>query len=467
MSAMFFKTINKITGKIGFQLAVWYSGLILAGMMILFIITYFFLSSTLKTRDRQEIQSEVSELTTEFQSGGIEGITKFVNSHLSKRLKSILYIRIADKKNKTMFQFSPHRHKIDHIRFLEQLEPVEDKWITLEKNGNNLELNFQTAYLSSEHILQVGMSSSERDAILKHFRNLFLIRAIPFIIIGIICGIFLSFRTLKPLRNIISTVEAIDIGRMDSRVPRTGTGDELDELARLFNDMLDKISNLLSGMKDSLDNVAHDLRTPLTRLRIISETAMNELPDGSPDRRAHESMIEESERILKMLTTLMDISEAETGTMTLNKKHINLHDLVFPIYDLYLVVAESKYIQINMDIPSDITIFADPNKISQAIANLLDNAVKFTSNSGMIKINAHMDNNQVFIAISDNGIGIPEQDILKIWNRLFRGDQSRSQKGLGLGLSLVKAIVNAHQGDITVSSMPHKGTTFSIVLHKK
>jgi signal transduction histidine kinase len=458
---------NKVTGKIGFRLAVWYSGLILAGMVILFFITYFFLSSTLQTRDEQEINSEVSELTNVFDSSGIEGIKIFIHTHLSKRLKSILYIRIADKNNQTLFHFSPSTREINHLDFLERSYPVENNWITMKKSGNIHELNFQTRYLSTKHILQIGMSSEGRDAILRHFQNLFLMRAIPIIVIGIIGGIFLSFRTLKPLRNIISTMNAIDIGKMDSRIPRTGTHDELDELARLFNDMLDKISHLLTGMKESLDNVAHDLRTPLTRLRNISETELNELPAGNPARRAHESMLEETERILKILETLMDISEAETGVMSLKKEQISLHDLIFPIYDLYLVVAETKDIHIKMDIPSDITIFADPNKISQVIANLLDNAVKFTPPNGTVEINARMKDNQVIIDISDTGMGIPEQDILKIWNRLFRGDQSRSQKGLGLGLSLVKAIVSAHNGDIAVSSSFGKGTTFSIIFDNK
>lgn len=464
---MFFRQIHKITGKIGFRLAAWYTGLILGGMVILYLITYFFLSSTLQTRDYQEIESEISELTSEFNTGGFKEIKTFVDFHLSKRLKSILFIRIADKNNHTLFQFSPFKKKTDHIHFLEQTNPVENKWITLKINEDNIELNFQTKYLSSEHILQVGMGSNERNSILDHFQNLFLVGAIPLIILGIICGIFLSFRTLKPLRHIITTVEAIDIGKMDSRVPLTETGDELDELARLFNGMLDRISNLLTGMKESLDNVAHDLRTPLTRLRHNCETALNELPIDDPSRKAHESTLEESERILNMLTTLMDISEAETGTMTLNKEQINLHDLVFPIYDLYLVVAEEKNIQINMDISSDITIFADPNKISQVIANLLDNAVKFTPDNGTINIDAARKNGQIIIVIQDNGIGISEQDILKIWDRLFRGDQSRSQKGLGLGLSLVKAIVTAHDGNIAVSSKPGKGTIFSITFQNR
>lgn len=464
---MSLKKIHKITGKIGFRLTVWYSGLILAGTILLFLITFFFLSATLRNRDHQEIQSEISELTTAFNSEGIEGIDVFVSSHLSGRLKNILYIRVAGKNNRTLLHFSPSETGMDFIRDLERSEPAADQWITLKKDEFRLELDFLTSALSSEYVLQVGKSSQERDIVLSHFRNLFLKWALPIIIIGILCGIFLSIRTLKPIRHIITTVEAIDIGKMDSRVPRTETGDELDELARLFNDMLERISNLLKGMRDSLDNVAHDLRTPLTRLRNISEDALSQLPDGSPGRRAHESILEESERILKMLSTLMDISEAETGAMRLNRERINLNDLVFPIYDLYLVVAESKGIQIHMEISPDITIFADPNKISQAIANLLDNAVKFTSENGVIHIRANQHPDRVVLTISDNGIGIPEQDIPRIWNRLYRGDQSRSQKGLGLGLSLVKAIVSAHNDEITVSSKPQKGTSFSIIFRKR
>jgi signal transduction histidine kinase len=462
-----FRQINKITGKIGFRLAVWYSGLILAGTLLLFVTTFFFLSSTLTKRDHQEIQSEISELTSEFNSGGIEGIDLFVHSHLSKRLRNILYIRVADRNNQTLFLTSPPRRDTNFIRYLEQSDPAESPWLSFKEHRSGIDLDFFTNHLTPDYFLQVGKNSEERDVILNHFRNLFLKWAIPILFIGSICGVFLSFRTLKPIRQIIHTVESIDIGKMDSRVPRTGTGDELDELARLFNEMLHKIGNLLTGMKDSLDNVAHDLRTPLTRMRNISEEALNELPVDNPGRRAHESMLEESERILKMLSTLMDISEAETGTMLLNKEKINLYNLVFPIYDLYLVVAESKEIQIEIDIPYDITIFADPNKISQAIANLLDNAVKFTPDYGMITIRAKQDRDLVLLSIQDNGTGIPEQDIPKIWNRLYRGDHSRSQKGLGLGLSLVKAIVAAHNDDITVSSRPGAGTSFSIVFHRQ
>ena len=461
---MFLKNLKKLTGKIGFRLALWYSSLIIAAIVVLFHTSYYFLSSTLQRRDFQEIQSEISELGTEFKSGGIEGVKTFVNSHLSSRLKDILIIRFADSKNSTQYLFSPFKTGTFDTSQLDQKLPHDGEWTTIKQIGSRHKLNVLTTFLNSNTILQVGMNSRDREEILHHFRQLFVIGVTPLIIIGIIFGVILSINTLKPLRHIINTVETIDIGKMDSRVPRTGTGDELDELARLFNDMLDKINRLIKGMKDSLDNVAHDLRTPLTRLRNISENALFEKTDQNTGHDAHENILEESERILKMLDALMDISEAETGVMTLKKQTIPLNDLVYPIYDLYLMVAETKQISITCDISKAMMIFADPDRISQVIANLLDNAVKFTPENGSIFIQAATENTNLVIRISDNGMGIPESEIEQIWDRLYRGDQSRSQKGLGLGLSLVKAIVNAHKGHISVQSKPGDGTTFCLVL---
>lgn len=464
---MFLTSLDKITQKIGFRLAAWYSALIISSMAVLFLIAYFFLSSTLENRDIQEVQSEISELETELFGGGIEGIRSFVESHLSNRLKRQLFIRIADHDNCTLYQFSPFSEDRFDIASLEKKTLIDGQWLRLNNPKDNAELAIQTSLIEPDLALQIGMSSHLRETVLNHFRQLFLMGVIPLILTGIIFGAFLSVHILKPLRHIIDTVKSIDIGKMDTRVTRTETGDELDDLARLFNEMLDKISHLITGMKDSLDNVAHDLRTPLTRMRNASEAALLSLPENSPGHEAHESVLEESERILKMLDTLMDISEAETGVMTLNKAEKPLKALIFPIHDLYQVVAETRQITLTLDIPEDLTIIADPPRISQAIANLLDNAVKFCPDKGTVHTEAFNQNDRLIIRIHDSGMGIPEQEIERIWDRLYRGDQSRSQKGLGLGLSLVKAIVHAHEGQISVSSQPGHGSVFTISLPNK
>jgi signal transduction histidine kinase len=251
---------------------------------------------------------------------------------------------------------------------------------------------------------------------------------------------------------------------METRVQRTGTGDELDELVRLFNLMLEKIESLINAMKGSLDNVAHDLRTPMTRLRNIAEMALQSHGDEALCREALAECIEESDRILTMLNTLMDISEAETGVMTLDRKAVDISALMESVLEVYSHVAEEKGLAIHISPREGLCVTADHNRMSQVLANLLDNAIKYTPSGGKIFLETSQRHGEVIIRIEDTGIGISQENLPRIWDRLFRGDQSRSQKGLGLGLSLVKAIVLAHSGRVKVSSEPGKGSVFIIYL---
>jgi signal transduction histidine kinase len=165
-----------------------------------------------------------------------------------------------------------------------------------------------------------------------------------------------------------------------------------------------------------------------------------------------------------MLNTLMDISEAETGTMKLALETINLPDLIRSVIDLYEIIAEEKKITIHASLPDKLPIEADRVRIQQALANLIDNAIKYTPPGGRIEVSAEPDDQQVVIRVRDTGMGISTEDLPRIWDRLYRGDKSRSQKGLGLGLCLVKAVVEAHHGKVEVASQPGNGSLFTIIL---
>ena len=158
----------------------------------------------------------------------------------------------------------------------------------------------------------------------------------------------------------------------------------------------------------------------------------------------------------------MDISEAETGTMRLKLGTLNLTRLIREMLELYQYVAENNSIVVLMDCGEDVCIAADLNRMRQVVANLLDNAIKYNQPGGRVVISARLAGNQAVISFRDTGIGIRAEELPNIWDRLYRGDKSRSQPGLGLGLSLVKAIVRAHRGDVEVHSEPGAGSDFTI-----
>ena len=271
----------------------------------------------------------------------------------------------------------------------------------------------------------------------------------------------LTQRGLRPVRELAATARrVVESGDLSQRVPERGTRDELAEVSALVNRMLDHNQRLVAGMRDALDNVAHDLRTPLTRLRGTAELALRDR-DPASAREALADCIEESDRVLVMLRTLMDISEAETGIMRLERTRVALDRLVGEVAELYAQVAEEAGIELRVDAESA-AIDADAARLRQAIGNLVDNALKYTPRGGIVTIAVAREAETAVVRVSDTGEGIPEEALPRIWDRLYRAESSRSRPGLGLGLSLVAAIAKAHGAEVGVSSTPGAGSTFTL-----
>jgi signal transduction histidine kinase len=209
--------------------------------------------------------------------------------------------------------------------------------------------------------------------------------------------------------------------------------------------------------------VAHDLRTPIARLRSRAEMALVTSGDEHTCREALADVIEESDRVSSLLTTLMDISEAETGVMQLHKTPVDVAEVCAETVDLYEDVAEQKAITLQSSAPPGLVVNADRARIRQVLANLVDNAVKYTPAHGRVTIAAVGQGDQVTIRVSDTGPGIAPEHLDHIWDRLYRGDVG-GEPGLGLGLSLVRAIVKAHGGTVGVETKLGEGTTFLISL---
>jgi signal transduction histidine kinase len=296
-----------------------------------------------------------------------------------------------------------------------------------------------------------------------HLRRAFYKVALPALIVGLALGWLVTHYGLRPLRRLDQTVRHIlATGKTSARVPVDSDRGEMNALVGLFNQMLDRNEKLMSAMHEALDNVAHDLRTPMTRLRGSAEDALLNANDTSACREALKDCMEESERVLTMLQVLMDVAEAETGAMPLNREDVQLGELAAQVIELYELVAEESGVTVVADIPEGVGVHADPTRLRQVLSNLVDNAIKYSRKGQRVTLSARALERHTELSVTDEGVGIPPGEQSKIWDRLYRGDLSRSQRGLGLGLSLVKAMVEAHGGSVSVSSQVDQGSCFTL-----
>ena len=466
---MSLKFLNQARQTIGLRLALGFLTIFILSSLILFVLTYVFLYLSIQKKDKEIIKTEFKECKTEYEKGGVSVLQKEVEFDKRASGKNPFFIRIAGPKNNTVFLNIPNPWIDLDLKTIENVViKGNEKWSYMQKKEGGDIFEVVSDFLPDGYHLQVGKSIADRQELLERFRVIFAIIMIVVIFIGFTGGAFFAFHELRPIRHMISTIRSIiDTSKVDARMPMRQRNDELDELSRLFNLMLEKIQTLIIGMREGLDNVAHDLRTPITRLRGTAELALQSEQNSSDIlREALGECIEESEHIISMLKTIMDISEAETGVMKLVLEEVNINKLIEEIVELYGYVAEEKNISIHKTFREELYLIADGNRLRQIFANLLDNAIKCTSEGGKIDIETFEADQQIVVITKDTGIGISPEELPKIWERLYRGDKSRSEPGLGLGLSLVKAIVQAHKGYIEVSSKPGAGSLFAVYLPK-
>jgi signal transduction histidine kinase len=462
---MYSKWRERLQHTLGFRLALWYAVIFVVSSLALTGLTYVLVAASLRQYDREIIGNALVQYANAYQVGGVVALREEIRRTQATAAPGPMLVRTVGERQVVTFLSRPSEWPEFDLSRLEVPSPDgQQTWSTLDTGQDGFELEVASVRLHDGTLFQVGMSSERRAQLLQRFRRVLLINVLSLIVVGLAGGAILTSSALQPLRRLADTVRSIlHTGRTDVRVATQNTGDALDELSALVNAMLNRIDAVLAGMRGALDNVAHDLRTPMTRLRGIAETALNS-SDPALLRDALADCLEESDRVIEMLNTLMDISEAETGTMTLHREPTDLDDLIGQSVELYEDLADERGVEIRTNVPSKLVVEIDRNRMRQVMANLIDNAVKYTAPGGVVEIAAHRDHDDAVATVSDTGVGIPADELPRIWDRLYRGDKSRSSRGLGLGLSLVKAIVAAHGGKVSVRSRLGEGSTFELRL---
>jgi signal transduction histidine kinase len=448
-------------------MALLYTVFLAISFAALFTTTYQLVSHIIQTRDQDVIKAKTEQFNALFHQAGLPAIANYFSQQIEP--DESVFVRIVDRNNRIRFITASHPlwNLLDQkMKQEEPPQPNESRWDELEREEAEGSWIVGTIPLNTDYFLQVGRNNTQSKLVLSHFRRTGLRILLPALLLSLFGGWLAARSALSPVRALIQTIHHIlETGDRTRRVPAQAQRGELGALSILFNRVLDQNEMLVQGSKQTLDNVAHDLRTPMTHLRNSAEHALQMAePDVYVQREALADCMEESELILQMLNTLMDLAEANVGGMNLQPEFLALRELADETFELYSIVAEERGITLRNNVPTYLVVEADHIRLRQCLGNLIDNALKYSQEGGEVLLSGTSDDAHVTVSVRDQGAGISEENIGWIWDRLYRGETSRATPGLGLGLSIVRAIVKAHGGTIDVQSRLGEGSTFTLRL---
>lgn len=462
---MFSKNDTKFLHTTTFRLTLWYLGVFGTLSLAVFGVVYIVLASHLYDLKNTELLDTAMEFRTLYQDKGVSALQDELSREADSQGTGLEFFALISPKGKLLAQSGLDRlgEAASQLRlyFPTTNKPSID---TLTLPGIPHKIRVIALATGDGNVIRVGSTLQGDELVLERYRETFGTALLIMIFCGGLVGWFLARKAMSGVIRVTQTASRIGPHDFTQRVAVLEEGEEIEALVRAFNGMLERIERLVHELLQITDNVAHELRTPITRIRGIAETTLKGNGDIDEFRDMAALVIDGSDDLVEMIGTMLEIARTDTGLAELQVVSLDMGEIVTEAVDLFLPVAEDRNIELQWTRPKQpLGVPGDRSRLQRLVANLLDNAIKYTPAGGRVMLSVVTAAAGVHIIVSDNGVGIREHDIPLIFDRFYRADKSRSTSGSGLGLSLARAIARAHGGDITVAS-GSKGSTFTVSL---
>jgi heavy metal sensor kinase len=464
---MLFEKVRKLRRTLAFRLTVWYAAIFTVSSLVAFFVFYLQIAAILRERTDEDLLDDIQEFSALFRDKGIEEVkrTMIVEAKTDGE-KDVFYRLLSsdgrDLASSELFLWGELSVSQSALRQLAaDPQPIFE---TLTIEGRRHQARSIYALLDRDTILQIGLSLEDNDEFLAEFQKIFGVTIALVMALAGLLGWFMAKRALSNVEEVTRTARAISASDLEQRVPITGQAEEIDRLATTFNDMLDRIQTLITETKEMTENIAHDLRSPITRIRGMAEMALTAGKAIDDYEAAAATTVEDCDRLLDMINTMLFISQTEATAGKLATEEVDVGRMVRHACELFQPVAEDKGVHLVIEIGSEVTVQGVLQGLQRMLANLIDNALNCTPSPGTVTISVSHEKQCGIIAVRDTGVGISREELPHIFRRFYRCDRSRSRPGTGLGLTLVEAVVHAHQGKIAVTSTPNVGTIFTVRL---
>ncbi len=448
-----------------FRLTAWYAS-VLAGILALFSISIYaglnhFLRSNLResvVKDAQEVASIVLENANERDQ---RAIGREVGEHFSPESNDRA-IRILGADGTPIYLSGSAQAfpawKASSVR--EQASDISYG----PPGGEEVLIRTQTVSADSgkKYIIQVAASLGHTNEVLRELLAALAIALLLATTIAVVGGFFLIRSSLKPLDNMAMRAQKITSRSLHERMPVSDSGDELQQLSISLNRMIERLEEAFHHISRFSADASHELRTPLTIMRGELESAVQN-PKIDPEiREALGNALEEAVRLSKVVDQLLTMSRLDAGEAFLELSHFDFSELVRTTVEYMRLLADEKKLALKVEAAEPVQVEGDPSRLQQVVVNLLDNAIKYTSEGGSVSVNVRAEGDKAVLTVTDSGIGISEEGQAHIFERFYRTDKARSRQmgGTGLGLSIVKSIGAAHGGRVSVQSTEGHGSTF-------